>query len=160
TAHAATTYLFHLGFTALRNAGVRIGDQVAVIGLGVLGMGTVACASLAGARVAGFSDQGASLALAKQFGAHRSFRKSDRDIVDQSREFMNGDGADVVILTSDRWEDYLLALRVARKRGTISILGFPGRGLPAPDFNPLDSQYVYDKQLRVQASNWTSERDA
>ena len=34
-------------------------------------------------------------------------------------------------------------------RGRISILGFPGRGEPAPDFNPLDAKWFYGKQLTL-----------
>ena len=33
--------------------------------------------------------------------------------------------------------------------GRISILGFPGRGEPLPDFNPLDPKWFYGKQLTL-----------
>jgi threonine dehydrogenase-like Zn-dependent dehydrogenase len=32
------------------------------------------------------------------------------------------------------------------------VLGFPGRGQGPPDFNPLDSQWLYDKRLTIKAA--------
>ena len=39
------------------------------------------------------------------------------------------------------------------------VLGFPGRGQLAASFNPLDSQYFYDKQLTIKAAGQTAEAD-
>jgi len=47
--------------------------------------------------------------------------------------------------------DYLLALKLANFRGILVLVGFPGRGQTSSDFNPLDSQFVYDKQLTIRA---------
>jgi NADPH:quinone reductase-like Zn-dependent oxidoreductase len=59
--------------------------------------------------------------------------------------------SDVVITTSGAWNDWTIALEVAAQNGLISVLGFPGRGENTPLNNPLDSQYFYTKQLRIQA---------
>jgi threonine dehydrogenase-like Zn-dependent dehydrogenase len=40
-------------------------------------------------------------------------------------------------------------MHMARYRGRVSILGFPGRAQPAPDFNPLDMRWFYGKQLTI-----------
>ena len=157
---ATTTYLFHLGYSALLGAGVSTGDHVGIVGLGVLGMGAMACASLAGARVSGFSAQDVGLDLIRDFGGELAFQKDHPAVADQYSDHIGRAGADLVILTSDRWEDYLLSLKLLRKRGTLVVLGFPGRARDPAPFNPLDSQYFYDKQLRIQSSNWSSERDA
>lgn len=155
----AVTYLFHLGYAALLAGDFKMGQQVAVVGLGVLGMGAVACGGLGGGKVAGFSDQPAALNRIAEYGAWGAFEKKGDQVVDDYLEATGQNGADLVLVTSDRWEDWLLALRLARKRGIVSMIGFPGRGQAAPLFNPLDSQYVYDKQLRIQASNWGAEKD-
>ncbi len=156
---ATTTYLFHLGYSSLLNAGAQMGQHVAVVGLGVLGMGAMACASLAGARVSGFSDQAISEKRLTAFGAQRCYSKSRPDSVQEYIADTGQGGADIVVLTSDRWDDYLTSLKLLRKRGTLAILGFPGRGQGPAGFNPLDSQFFYDKQLRIQSSNWSNEKD-
>ena len=156
---AATSYLFHLGYSALLNAGFQVGQQVAVVGLGVLGLGAVACAALGGGRVAGFSGQAESLEKAGLFGAHNRCLKSDVAAVEGYLASTGQGGADLVIVTGDSWADWLLALKLVRRRGTLSVIGFPGRGQPIPEFNPLDPQYFYEKQVRILASGWSQDRN-
>lgn len=157
-AAAATAYLFHLGYVALLNADVQVGRRVAVIGLGVLGIGTVASARLAGAPVAGFSGSTGLRRLAERFGAGSTHDKADPAAAASYVAATGQGGADVVVVTGDAWSDWQLALEVVRPRGIVSIVGFPGRREPNPPFNPLASQYVYDKQLRIQSSGWTPAR--
>lgn len=153
---AATTYLFHLGYCALMNADFKPGCHVAVVGLGVLGMGAVACGHLGGGQISGFSNQTENLRLAEKVGAEKGWLKADPQSCAEYVKSTGQGGADIVVLTSDRWDDWLLALKLARKKGTIAIISFPGRGQPPPDFNPLDSQYVYDKHLRILSAAWAS----
>lgn len=140
---AAVAYLFHLAFAALRRAGSGRGSHVAVVGLGALGIATVALAKAEGARVTAVSGRAAALESARLIGA-------DRYVLSGSDE-IDGLRAEIIVTTSNRWEDWRLALRVADRFGTIAVLGFPGRDQPAPQFNPLDSQYFYDKQLEIVA---------
>lgn len=67
---------------------------------------------------------------------------------------------DVVITTSNLWSDWRLALTIARYSGVLASLGFPGRGQPPPDFNPLASEYFYDKQLTFMACGNVARTDA
>ena len=46
-----------------------------------------------------------------------------------------------------------------RPRGSIGVIGFPGRGEPIPKKNPFDSQYFYDKQLTIQCMGLAPEND-
>ena len=148
---AAVAYLFHLGYAALLSAKVKAGQRVAVIGLGALGMTSVAMARAAGARVVAVSHRDRALAQARCFGADETRRIDDPGNTEAD--------ADVVITTSNDWDDWLLALRAARRGGTIAVLGFPGRGQPPASFNPLDSQYFYDKQLTVMAVGQTGDAE-
>lgn len=136
----ATTYLFHLGYAALLRAGLTAGHKVAVIGMGAIGLGTVAVAKLSGAAAVALTNQDDSLAEA--MGAYAVARR------DESALEVAGH-ADIVVVTSNGWDDWRLALELARPGGTIAVLGFPGRGEPAPTFNPLDSRWLYDKQLAI-----------
>ena len=58
----------------------------------------------------------------------------------------------VVIITTNSWSDWDLALKIAGNRGKIIVLGFPGRGYENIPFNPLRSNDFYVKQLKVIAS--------
>jgi threonine dehydrogenase-like Zn-dependent dehydrogenase len=64
-------------------------------------------------------------------------------------------GVDIAITTSNTWDDFRLSLQLARKGGQVVCMGFPGRGETAPPFNPLDSQYLYDKQLSIRHCGYT-----
>lgn len=143
----SVTYLFHLGYAALSRAGFCAGHDVAVVGLGAIGLGAVALAAAFGGRVVAYSDQESARALALRFGAREARAKDDP--VARS--------ADIVVSTSNGWGDWMLALDLAARGGTVAVLGFPGRGLPPPRENPLASHLFYDKQLCLVASGMVPE---
>lgn len=146
---AATTYLFHLGYAATLKGDIRAGHDVAVVGLGTLGLTTASLAHRSGARVTGFSAHAALDEHTSAFGIGQVVNKTAAG----AEQF------DVVITTSNDWADWRLALSLARRGGTIVVLGFPGRGQPAPDFNPLDSRWFYDKQLNITACGHVASAD-
>lgn len=140
-AAVSTAYLFHLGYAGLLKADFRPGHHVAVVGLGPLGLGAIGVVSACGGLATAYSNQKDAAAKATEFGAVRCFRKDDP----VEPVF------DIVVTTSNSWDDWQLALKLARFGGTIAVLGFPGRGEDPPGFNPLASEYVYDKQLTITA---------
>ncbi|MDJ0641206.1 MAG: zinc-binding alcohol dehydrogenase [Erythrobacter sp.] len=146
-------YLFHLGYNAVLRSNVRAGHRVMVIGLGALGLTSVAMAALAGAEVTAVSSQSAPAKIAKGFGAKAVVSRDEGDALK--------DCADVIISTTNGWDDFALALRAAAQNGTIACLGFPGRTEEPGDFNPLASEHFYMKQLRIEAVGWSPlEKDA
>lgn len=137
---ASLAYLAQLGMAALRQARYESGESVAVVGLGVIGLGTVAIARAMGATVTAVANSPLRADMAKLVGA--------------SHIHVAGAGVapseiDVIILTANPWSAFRLSIDMARKGGRISILGFPGRGEPLPDFNPLDPKWFYGKQLTL-----------
>ena len=149
----STAYLYHLGYSALLKGQYRPGERVAVIGLGTLGVTSVAMAALCGAEVIAFSNQISSAQSARSAGAVAVYGKSDEATLAEHNQY------DLVILTSSSWQDYLLALRIVAVGGRVCMLGFPGREEGVPSFNPLDSQYIYDKQLTLLACGYTPDLD-
>ncbi len=132
---ASLAYLTQLGMAAM-----RAGESVAVVGLGVIGLATVGIARAMGARVIGVANSSLRADAATALGAQRAY--------------IVGDGpppadVDVVVLTANPWSAFRLSLDMARHGGRISVLGFPGRGEAAPDFNPLDAKWFYGKQLTL-----------
>lgn len=151
---ATLTYLFHLGYVALLKAGVTPGMSVAVVGMGLLGLTTHAVATMAGCKTYMFSDQHENEVHSK-FSILRVYSKNENTL---NEGVLNG-GADIVVLTSNAWGDWKFSMQCARKGGTISMLGFPGRGESLPDFNPLSSMYFYAKQLTLVASGFAPNHD-
>ena len=151
---AACAYLFHLGYDAVLKSGVRPGSVVTVIGLGVLGLATVALAALAGARVFAISDHEASRQKALAFGATECFSRAENQ---RLADRLGPARASVIITTSNTWADWRLALEGAGQRGTIAVLGFPGRQETAIPFNPLDSAHFYMRQLCIMAVGMSPE---
>ncbi|MBI4324219.1 MAG: zinc-binding alcohol dehydrogenase [Chloroflexi bacterium] len=156
---ASTTYLFHLGYNALLKGGGVPGQHVGVVGLGTLGAATVSLAAAFGGLVYAFSDQPQGRKAALELGAREAFTKTDENAFHTISTLTSGAGLDLVVNTSNSWPDWKLALRLARKQGTVCVLGFPGRNDPIPPFNPLDSQIFYDRQLTLIACGYAPDYD-
>jgi threonine dehydrogenase-like Zn-dependent dehydrogenase len=138
--HAALCYLYHLGLSALHASELKAGCSSIFIGGGNL--------SLHAAQI--FRAQGIHVDIISEY--------SDTSAIgDGSRIFSRKEAAnfseqyDGVIIFSNSWQDYFLALQLTKFRGILVLVGFPGRGEPSVNFNPLDSQFVYDKQLTIRA---------
>ncbi|MGP9820458.1 zinc-binding dehydrogenase [Salinarimonas sp. NSM] len=150
----SVTYLFHLGLAALQKAGFAPGMRVAVLGLGPLGLGTLAVVEASGGDGYAVSDQPRARERAAAFGARAVASREEAEIA----RLLPG-GADIVVVTTNGWADWRLALMLARHGGTIAVLGFPGRGQPPADFNPLASEFLYDKQLTIMGCGAVIESD-
>jgi 2-desacetyl-2-hydroxyethyl bacteriochlorophyllide A dehydrogenase len=150
-------YLYHLGYSALLAGGYKPGHQVAIIGMGTLGITTASLAKAFGTKPIIFTNQEINKEQMDQIGLTHIFNKHDAHAF--KHLLFDIDGVDIVINTSNNWADFLLSMQVTRKKGEVICLGFPGRGEPKPDFNPLDSQYFYDKQLSIKQCGYTTDLD-
>ncbi|RYZ23486.1 MAG: zinc-binding alcohol dehydrogenase [Chitinophagaceae bacterium] len=149
--HAVTAYLYHLAYVALLESGARAGMKVAILGGGTLGYNACQLAAAMGLQVTLFSGQTYLAAELEEAGI---------GFFDKSGDASAHAGAfDIVISTSNAWKDWFLALQLLRYRGTLACLGFPGRGEAAPDTNPLDSRWFYDKQLTIKSVGYVYEGD-
>lgn len=153
----ATTYLYHLGYMALLEGGYRPGFEVAIVGMGALGFAAASLVSVYGGVPKIYSGRSNAGGIVKHVPFAQYFAKSEAWNVAQSAAGL--DGADLVINTSDAWSDYELCLKIVRRGGTVALLGFPGRGMDANGFNPLDSKYLYDKAITVRQISHVSELD-
>jgi threonine dehydrogenase-like Zn-dependent dehydrogenase len=144
---ASLAYLAQLGLAALRQARYQTGENVAVIGLGVIGLTVIALSRAMGATVFGVANSEVRARTAETIGATVCLDWNDPAAA--ARHCFRGAEADIVILTSNSWESYFLALELARFGGRVSILGFPGRAQAPSERNPLDPAFVYAKQLTL-----------
>ena len=110
----------------VRNAEVKLGDRVLVVGLGLVGQLAVQLAAAAGARVAAVDPQTDRMQLAKQGGALWACGPTALDAGWQA--FTDGRGFDAVLLCAATDSDALLeqAAAVARDRANVVLVGKVG----------------------------------
>ena len=117
--------LFCAGVTvyrALRNAGVRQGQRVAVFGIGGLGHLALQIVRAFGADVIGLDVSADKLALARDLGASATFDVTDPDTVKSVRKL---GGVHVAVVTSAAKAAYDMAVRCLRPAGTLAVVGLP-----------------------------------
>jgi len=124
---AAFTTLGAVALHGVRTADVKLGDVVAVIGLGLLGQLTVQILKAAGCRVLGMDIAPERAELALRLGADDV--SSSRDgLHDLCLQRSGGHGADAVLITAETAssEPVDLAGEVARDRGVVVAVGTVG----------------------------------
>ena len=119
---------------ALNSAAIRLGQTVAVVGLGGVGLSALLGALAAGAReVVAIDVLPEKLELAMALGATRAFRADDPDIVAQLRAAIPG-GVEVAIEAASVVSALELAWKLTRRGGTTVTCSLPNPAhhLPMP----------------------------
>ncbi len=126
---AAFTTLGAIALHGFRLAEPQLGENVAVIGLGLLGLLTVQLAAAAGCRVWGVDTNPERVALAEQFGIAACSRQNAED---SARAFSANRGFDSVIICADTASNdpVELAGAIARDRAKIVATGAVGLSFP------------------------------
>lgn len=111
------------GYHAVAEAGLRPGESCAVVGLGPVGLCAAMAARVAGAHAVLALDTVAErLEAARQLGA-TPIHVREEDAVERVHAETGGHGADVVVEAVGSTRALATACRVARKGGTVSIVG-------------------------------------
>ncbi len=128
-----------------RQAGLAIGESVAVIGLGLVGQLTVQLLKAMGCRVVGLDLDDAMVKLAIESGADLGLVVPDRGhrLEAEVGRFTAGRGVDAVIIaaSSDRNDPIETATVIARDRGRLVIVGAVRMDLPRKP--------CYEKELEI-----------
>ncbi|MFA7625764.1 MAG: bi-domain-containing oxidoreductase [Candidatus Kapaibacterium sp.] len=144
---AAYTTVASIAMQGIRQSDVRVGETVAVIGLGLIGQITVQILKASGCRVIGLDideslfgttlDSGADLAL-----------PSDNSSLGSINVFTRGNACDAVIITAGTQSNQPLelALNICRKKGKVVIVGDVGMNVPRVPF------YMKEIDLRISCS--------
>ena len=121
------------GFGGAENAGIRIGDIVAVFAQGPIGLCATAGAKLSGASmVIGVDRLPERLAMARKMGADHVIDAGQGDPVEQIMRLTDGRGVDVAIEALGTQQTFEACLRVLRPGGTLSSLGVYSTDLKIP----------------------------
>lgn len=122
----------NVSITALRVSNAELGDNVAVIGLGLVGNLTAQLFKLAGCEVIGIDKVAKRLEVAKACGIEKLVDASQFDPVQAVAELTGGKGCEVVVDATGNPAATLLAPKLAAKYGEVILLGsYFGRKLEA-----------------------------
>jgi predicted dehydrogenase/threonine dehydrogenase-like Zn-dependent dehydrogenase len=139
---AAFVALGAIALQGVRQAGLGLGERVAVVGLGVLGLITVQLLKAQGCRVIGLDIDERTFDLARALGCDDCV-PNDAGAAAAIESFTRGHGTDAVLITaSTRSNQPLeLALEVARPASVIVVVGAVGMDVPRSPF--------YEKELEL-----------
>lgn len=137
------TTLGAIALHGVRQAEVRLGESVVVIGLGLVGLLSVQLLKCAGARVVGVELDPSRAELARRLGCDRVVAGSEREVAETVHEATGGRGADVVLVaaasTSSRPVE--MAGELCRDRGRVVVVGITKMELP--------HRIYYEKELSL-----------
>jgi len=143
--HAAFTTLGAIALHGVRQADAKLGETVAVIGLGLLGQLAAQLLRSSGCRVIGIDLDPWKVELARELGCELALQRDD-DVVRRAQTFTGGRGADAIIITAAaRSNDpIVLAGELARERAHVVIVGAVPAEIPRTPY--------YEKELDVRMS--------
>src|ERR1700687_1397820 len=139
-------------YKGLKETEARPGEWVAISGIGGLGQVAIQYAKAMGLHVAALDIAADKLALARSAGADIAVDARSPDAVAEILKATGG-GAHGVLVTAVSPPAFSQALRVVRRRGTVSLVGLPPGEFPTPIFD------VVLKRITVRGSIVGTRRD-
>jgi len=111
----------------IHDAAIKLGDRVAIFGLGAIGMLALQMARLSGARqIFAVDTLPGRLQLAAQFGADVTLNPADCDAGLAIKEASGGAGADVAIEISGVYDALQQAIRCVHREGVVVTVSYYG----------------------------------
>jgi propanol-preferring alcohol dehydrogenase len=139
-------------YKGLKETDTRPGEWVVVSGVGGLGHVAVQYAKAMGLKVIGVDIAEDKLKLALEAGAEHAVNAHDKDAVERVVGITGG-GAHGVLVTAVSTPAFAQALRMVRRKGTVSLVGLPPGEFPTPIFD------VVLKRITVRGSIVGTRRD-
>ena len=123
-----------IALQGVRQTEPKLGERVAVMGLGLLGQLTVQLLKANGCKVIGSDVDPDKIALAKKLGADETCHA--KDLIAKASEFSNGYGVDAVIIAASTASNQPVidAAEISRMRGRVVFLGMVGMNIPRNDY--------------------------
>lgn len=141
---AAFTTLGAIALQGIRQATPQLGDNVAVIGLGLLGQLTIQMLKANGCRVFGVDLDSQRVALSQELGIDTAVVRAN--VQSAGLHFTENRGFDLVLITADTQSDdpLMLAGELARDKGVVVAVGAVGMHVPR--------KIYYNKELDLRLS--------
>ena len=121
---AAFTTLGAIALQGIRQTEPRVGENIAVIGLGLLGQLTIQILKASGCRVIGIDLEPDKIKLAKKCGADKALLRSE-NIINLVEHFTDNKGVDAVVITAatSSNDPFILAPDICRDRAKVILVG-------------------------------------
>ena len=144
---ATFTTLGAIALHGVRQSEARLGEAVAIIGLGLVGQLTMQIARAAGCRVLGIDVNEGACALAKRCGCDDVAVVPRDDVERTAARLTNGFGVDAVIITAstETNEPIQLAARICRDRGRVVMVGVTGMEVPRDLFYHKELDFRFSR---------------
>jgi len=141
---AAFTTIGSIAMQGVRNADIRVGETVAVVGLGLLGQISVQILKASGCRVFGIELDRGKIKLAKELGMDGGAVRDAPNIEEQISSFTKGNGFDSIIITAatNSSEPLEFAGKIARHRAKVVLVGVVGMEIPRDIYYEKELQFV------------------
>jgi propanol-preferring alcohol dehydrogenase len=139
-------------YKGLKETEARPGEWVVISGVGGLGHIAIQYAKAMGLKVVGVDIAQDKLELARKTGADHAINALAKDALDDVLAATGG-GAHGVLVTAVSTPAFAQALRMVRRKGTVSLVGLPPGEFPIPIFD------VVLKRITVRGSIVGTRRD-
>jgi len=142
---AASVTLGAIAMQGLRRAEVRLGESIAVIGLGLLGQILAQLLKANGARVIGFDLSDKRVNLAKDLGMNEGYNSSKNNVLEKVLNFTEDEGVDATIITASAPRNNEIiqqAMEITRKKGRVVVVGDIGLGPKRSPFYEKEIDYL------------------
>ena len=138
---ASTVTLGSIAMQGVRRTEVKLGENIAIIGMGILGQLVSQMVTAAGARVVAIDLDDRRLTIAQTNGAKYILNPTKENIVEKTIKITEGYGVDSVIITAatSSKEPLAQAFQMCRKKGRVILVGVVGMEINRED--------MYKKEL-------------
>ncbi|MCR4414980.1 MAG: bi-domain-containing oxidoreductase, partial [Thermoguttaceae bacterium] len=177
TEAAAYATVGAIALQGMRNADVRAGEAVVVLGLGLIGQLAVQLLKAAGCRVVGLDVAQSRVDLAAAQGADLALAVEAEGLHHRVLDFTRGRGADAVLITAATTSSapLELAAELARDRARVVLVGVTGMQVPRKEYYEKELTFIvsrsygpgrYDRQYEERGHDyppgyvrWTENRN-
>lgn len=136
-ADASCATVGSIALQGVRQCEVRLGETVAVIGLGLMGQLAVQMLRASGCRVIGFEPNAARAErLRSEVEVDSGIKIVSENLVGEAMSFTEGNGVDAVLITAATHSDepVTVAAEICRKKGRVVATGLVGMNLPRDQY--------------------------
>lgn len=146
--HAAFATVGAIAMQGVRQADVKLGEKVAVIGLGLIGLLVVQILKASGCQVIGIDLDPEKLVSGKKFGCQEVLLADNENLEERTFVFTDGYGVDASILTAGTRSNRPIeqAGEITREKGRVVILGAVGMDIPREPY------YLKEIELKISRS--------
>lgn len=132
-----------IAIQGIRRANVSLGENIAVVGLGLIGNLTVQILKASGCNVVGFDINDYKINYSRKY-CDDAFNINNRDIGIIKEEYTRGYGFDKVIITasSGKNDPIVFALELIRKKGIIVLVGMVPIEIPREQFYEKEADFL------------------